>query len=108
MDNVRVSDDLDRGAHRARLLEHGFGAVGVVLQAADALQVPGVSLGIALIEDLALPVIHRLMDGLAVDGVRRRGAQALVLKHPAPPVEDEIVAARMPAARCCIWRRAPW
>ena len=36
------------------------------------------------------------MDGLAVDGVRRRGAQALVLKHAAPPVEDEIVARRMP------------
>ena len=31
---------LTGGADGARLLEQGFGAVGIVLQAADALQVP--------------------------------------------------------------------
>ena len=29
--------------------------------------------------------------------MRRRGAQALVLEYPAPPVEDDIVAAGMPS-----------
>ena len=77
---VGVTDDLDRGADRARLLEQGLGLVRVVLQAAAALQVPGIARWVGLVEHGALPVIHRLMNGVAVDGVRRRGAQALVLK----------------------------
>ena len=89
-------DDLDLGANGTRLLEQGFRLVWIVLQAADALQVPGVALGVGLVGHGALPVIHRVMDGLAVDGVRRRNAQALVLKHRALPVEDQKAAAGMP------------
>ena len=37
------------------------------------------------------------MESVAVDGVRRRGAQALVLEHSAPPVKDDIAAAGMPS-----------
>jgi hypothetical protein len=36
------------------------------------------------------------MDGLAVDGVCRCGAQALILKGPAPEVKDRKSAAVMP------------
>ena len=57
---------------------------------------PGIALGVGLVGHVAMPVIHRVMDGLAVDGVRRRDAQALVLKGPAPKVEDHEVAADMP------------
>ena len=92
-----LHEDLDLGADGPRLLEQGFGRVGIVLQAADALQVPGVALRVGLVGHGAMPVKHRVMDGLAVDGMRRRGAQALVLKRPAPPVEDHKMAAGMPS-----------
>ena len=64
----------------AALLEQGFGLVRIVLQAADALQVPGVALGEGLVGHRPLTVIHRVMQGLAVDGMRRGDAQALVLE----------------------------
>ena len=38
---------------------------------------------VGLVEYVAVPIIHRVMDGVAVDGVRRRNAQALVLKDRA-------------------------
>src|SRR2546427_4473276 len=52
-------------------------------------------MGIGLIEHGALAVEHRVMDGVAVDGVRRGSAQALVLKWPLAEVEDHKDAAEM-------------
>src|SRR5262249_26325196 len=90
------TDDLDGGAHRPCLLEQGFGLVRVILQAATPLQVPEITTRIGLVEHVALAVKHRGVDGLAVDGVRRRGAQALVLKWSPAEVEDHEETAEMP------------
>src|SRR5262249_35580966 len=89
------TDDLDGSAHRTCLPEQRFGLVRVILQAV-ALQVPGIATRVGLIEHVALAVKHRVVDGLAVDGVRRGGAQALVLKRPLAKVEDHEDTAEMP------------
>src|SRR5262249_7155384 len=90
------TDELDGGAHRPCLLEQGFGLVRVILQAPTLLQMPGVTAWIGLVEHVPLAVKHRGVDGLAVDGVRRRGAQALVLKWSPAEVEDHEETAEMP------------
>src|SRR4029453_16848302 len=91
-----VQDDLERGPHGACLLEQGFRFVWIVLQAA-ALQEPRVARRVGLVEHVALTVIHRLVDRLAINGVRCGGAQELVLKRPTTPVEGYKDAAQMPA-----------
>src|SRR5215831_17833891 len=52
-------------------------------------------MGIGLIEHGALAVEHRVVDGIAVEGVRRGSTQALVLKWPLAEVEDHKDAAEM-------------
>src|SRR5262250_1543747 len=56
---------------------------------------PDIAMGIGLIEHGALAIEHRVMDGVAVDGVRRGSTQALVLKWPLAEVEDHKDAAEM-------------
>src|SRR5262244_1167856 len=89
------TDDLDGGTHRTRLLEQRFGLVRVILQAA-ALQVPGITTRVGLVEHIPLAVKHRVMDRLAIDGVCRGGAQALVLKGAPAEVEHHEDTAEVP------------
>src|SRR5215510_8221448 len=56
---------------------------------------PDVAMWIGLIEHSTLAVEHRVMDGVAVEGVRRGSTQALVLKWPLAEVEDHKDAAEM-------------
>jgi hypothetical protein len=42
---------------------------------------------IGLVEHVALAVKHRVVDRLAINGVRRGNAQALVLKEPTAEVK---------------------
>src|SRR5262245_65676941 len=56
---------------------------------------PDVAMWIGLIEHGTLAVEHRVMDGVAVEGVRRGSTQALVLKWPLAEVEDHKDAAEM-------------
>src|SRR5215510_12003879 len=53
-----------------------------------ALQVPGIATRIRLVEHVPMAIEHRVVDGIAVDGLRRRRAQALVLKRSLTEVED--------------------
>jgi hypothetical protein len=49
---------------------------------------PGVPARVGLVEHIALAVKHRVVDGMAVDGVDCGGAQAFVLKRALAKVED--------------------
>src|SRR5262249_34345862 len=77
---VGVPDALDRGDPPPGRLEYRLGLFRVIFQAVAAFQVPGVARRIGLIEHGALAVEHRVVDSIAVDGVRRGSAQALVLE----------------------------
>src|SRR5262249_46857277 len=92
--DIRAADDFDLGTHRACLLEQSFCLVGIILRAL-ALQVPGIATRVGLVEHIALTVKHRVVDRLAVDGVRCGSAQTLVLKRSAAEVEDDSNTAEM-------------
>ena len=52
-------------------------------------------MGIGLIEHGTLAIEHRVVDGVAVNGVRRGSTQALILKGPLAEVADQKEAAGM-------------
>src|SRR5262245_33522458 len=85
---VGVTDELDGRPYCSSLFEQGLGFLRVVFEASNPLQVPWVAGRIDLIEHVTLLVEHRIVDGLAVNGVCRGSADDLVPERPLAKVKD--------------------
>src|SRR4029434_3079652 len=85
---IGVTDELDSRPYCPGLFEQGLGFLRVVFEAPTPLQVPGVAGRIDLIEHMTLLVEHRIVEGLAINGVCRGGAYDLVLERTLTKVKN--------------------
>ena len=85
---VGVTDQLDGRPHCLGLFEQRFRFLRVIFEATTPLQVPGIAARVDLVEHVTLSVEHRIMDSIAVDGVRGSGAYDLVLEWALAKIKD--------------------
>src|SRR5262249_50774265 len=87
VDQIRETDQVDHGAYGVRGLEQRSGLLRIVCQALTLFQMPGIARRVRLVEHRTPTVEGRVMNGVAVDGMRCRSAQALVLEGALAEVE---------------------